>query len=291
MKKSSFFGCGGRVLSNVNSLGGILFHKNKQLANKEVVILMGGFARIATKEKLLLSIAEKLNKPAFIFDWHGLGLSKGNFGDVTVERLKNDLKRIMGMFLAEGFLKFHLVGHSLGACTIALFENEMSSCFDIGKKVFISAALDQSLLIRYWFAKERGIEFPLDKWQDKCKENSSFFDCSREKRNTDYNKCWEFETEFQEYSKESKSFKGIDFEPDYWLRESVMRYQYYLSDYHDFMGVLDDNALFIFGQNDRSVPLESFSFGVLNNVIVDADHYMAGKEEEIAETVADFIGE
>lgn len=290
MKNSSFFGCGGHISLNANSLGGILFHDDNQFTDNEIVILMGGFARVATKEKLLFSIAEKLSKSSFIFDWHGLGLSAGNFGDVTVKRLKDDLKRIVGVLFAEGFSKFHLVGHSLGACVIALFENELSGCFDIGKKVFISAALDQSLLLRYWFAKEKGNEFDIYKWQDNCEENSSSFDGSREKRKTDYAKCWEFEDDFQAYIRERKSFKGIDFNPDYWLSESTMRYQYYLSCYDDFIGVFDENALFICGQNDNSVPPESFSFGILNAITLEADHYMMGKEEEVAERVYDFIG-
>ena len=152
MGKRFFFGT--NVFEEGVELGGVMFPgKNNTNREKEVVIVMAGFSRVATKEDMLLEICAGLNLSSFLFDWHGLGMSSGDFSGVTVKKLVNDLKRVTCMLYAEGFEKFHLVGHSLASCVIALFSSECSNYISIGKKVLIAPALNQRLLLRYWFSK------------------------------------------------------------------------------------------------------------------------------------------
>jgi len=283
--------CGNRRLTRVDQLGGILCYDEKTVDyTNEVVIIMGGFARIATDEKLLLAIAEKASKPCFIFDWHGIGMSTGNFGDVTVERLATDLKRVVGMLFAEGFSKFHFVGHSLGACVIALFTKKYANIFDIGKKILIAPALDQSFLLRYWFAKENNIKLSIPVWNEGYEQHHGLFNGTRVGRWHDFSRCWDGETEFQKYIHKKKTIKGINFMPVYWEMENPMNYLYYLTGYDGMTStVSDENTLFIFGDNDKSIPLESIIFDATFKTILYADHYFTGEEDSVAKMANSFL--
>ena len=289
MKKREIF-CGNKISTKAVRLGGVLFCDDDIIDSKEIIVVMGGFSRVATREKLLLTIAEKSDKPCFVFDWHGLGMSGGDFGNVTVEGLANDLKRVIGMLFSEGFSKFHLVGHSLGACVIALFTDRYDKVFSIGKKIFISPALDQSFLLRCWFAKEKGLELCIPSWKERYEENCSLFQERRIRRECDFGKCWDHEEKFQEYIHAEKVIKGIYFTPNYWEMESPMNYLYYLAGYdHGFFGVLDDDILFIFGNQDSAVPFSSIDFNAVCRAIFHADHYLGGQEDGVSEIVNDFI--
>ncbi|TSD00825.1 MAG: hypothetical protein Athens071425_566 [Parcubacteria group bacterium Athens0714_25] len=290
--ESGKFYCCGQLLTESNQLGGI-FSCCNEMDNSEMAIIVGGFARVATEEKLLLAIAKKINMPSFVLDWHGLGMSEGNFGDVTVSRLKDDLKKVIWRFLSEGFSKFHLIGHSLGACAIALLdgENRETNCLNIDKKILLAPALNQSFLLRYWFAKENGFDFSISDWNEDCEKNSAHFnEWIRERRFCDFGACWVFEDKFKEYLQKRKLIKGISFEPDYWQQENSMNYLYYLHYDHMIEGVIDRKALFLLGEHDKTVPPESISFEAPNMYTLDdADHYFTGKEMEVAEIARIFL--
>jgi pimeloyl-ACP methyl ester carboxylesterase len=295
MKKEVIF-CGNRRLTRADQLGGILFYDDTFDYTNEIVVIMGGFARMATDEKILLAIAEKAGKPCFIFDWHGLGMSSGNFGDVTVEKLADDLKRIIGMLFAEGFSKFHFVGHSLGACVIALFTKKYAIIFDIGKKILIAPALDQSFLLRYWFARGNNLDFSISNWNAGYKETCHIF--HGEKVSLGYDaydatKCWNHENEFQKYIHFRKNIKDINIDATYWENESQMNYFYHLIN-NDFLNfpasvVSDRNLFLIFGSNDKSIPLDSVPIGAEDLFVFHADHYFAGEEDNVAKMVNGFL--
>lgn len=290
MKRKWSF-CGNQSLTSANHLGGVFYYNEKAVDyTTEVVVIMGGFARAATDEKLLRAIAEKAGKPCFIFDWHGVGMSTGNFGDVTVERLATDLKRVVGMLFAEGFSKFHFVGHSLGACVIALFGEKYASLFDIGKKIYIAPAFDQSFLLRYWFTQGRDFYFSIPFWRDRYENSCSLFSETRIKRECNFSACWNHEREFQEYIHLRKNIKGIDIDAVYWEMENPMNYLYYLTGYDGMTStVSDENALFIFGDDDKVIPIESIIFDATFKTILYADHYFAGEEDNVAKMVNSFL--
>lgn len=286
--------CGNRRLTRADQLGGILCYDEKTVDyTNEVVVIMGGFARIATDEKLLLAIAEKAGKPCFIFDWHGLGMSSGNFGDVTVEKLADDLRRIICLLFGEGFSRFHFVGHSLGACVIAVFVKKYANAFSIGKKILIAPALDQSFLLRYWFARGNNLDFSISDWNAGYEEACHIFYGVKVSLGYDATKCWNHEDEFQKYIHLGKNIKGINIDATYWENESQMNYFYHLIN-NDFLNfpasvVSDRNLFLIFGSEDINIPLDSVPIDVKDLFVFHADHYFAGEEDNVAKMVSVFL--
>jgi pimeloyl-ACP methyl ester carboxylesterase len=271
------------------ALRGLIYHKTKK-HDEEIVVMVGGFARAATQESFLRSIAEEIEKPVIIFDWHGLGMSDGNFSDVTVKRLAIDMKRFIGMLVSRGFFKFHLVGHSLGACVIAdIFEN---SSVDIGKMILLSPALKQNFLLRYWFAKEKGYTFNFGSWH--AYNDSGYRRWMRNKgEESNVGALWPYENEFLEYCKISKKVKRISFpiNPDYWKTEKSMDYSLSLPFEPMVKEVIcGNNILCVHGKDDSAIPVDLIEFGFQKSKIIDcADHYFTGKEKELAEIVTEFI--
>jgi len=270
-----------KVVQGFNSqefpgLGGLLKLPDP-VRDGEAVILMAGFLRPASKEKLLLEVANKLEKPALILDWHGLGMSGGDFGDVTVARLLLDLKRATGMLMSKGLFTFHLVGHGLAACVVAMAAKDPS--LNTGKSVFLAPALNQEYLLRYWFARERGCELTYYQWK-RFKFLQRVGACAEFKTN------WDYEHEFLEFCAAEKDIKGIRFRPDYWMAEKDSNYLNFTQ--LDIDLVPGKNALFVCGGEDETVPLNSHDWSDYL-LMENADHYFRGQEEAVAETVARFI--
>ncbi len=271
-------------------LGGFLFYDKSRgdLDSGEIVILMGGFARVATREDLLLTIAKKLNKPSFVFDWHGLGLSKGDFGDVTVERLADDLKRVVSIFVSEGFSRFHLIGHSLGACIIQRFYRQ--SYVNICKRILISPALNQNFLLRYWFAKKRGYDFNFEKWTEARSKKTFWQAMTDYGKDNFYSAYWLHEDEFKRFIEEEKEINGVKIKSDYWHEEKNNCYE--PSEHFSSRGeVSGDKILHIHGEKDTTVPYESIEFKFENSrIFKGADHYFLKHEDKVASVVSEFIG-
>lgn len=244
--------------SNSHDLGGVIFlDKPKNQTPEEIVIIMGGFARVATKEKLLLSIAETISLPAIIFDWHGLGMSQGAFSDVCAERLLIDLRKVVGFLMMKGFSRFHLTGHSFAACVIALATKD--PCLNIDKKILISPALNQRFLLRYWFANTHGYPEP-----------DIFFSTE-----------WPHEKAFLANCKEQKIVKGIAINPYYWQTEMKINYSHVLN---------GNKTLHIHGRDDDVVPLKSVATRFQETIIFDgANHYLAPREDNVAHAITDFL--
>lgn len=263
------------------ALGGLLFHDHyKGICEcDEMTILMGGFARVATQEKLLAEIAAELRRPAFILDWHGLGRSEGDFRDATVKRLLVDLKRSISHFNSRGVFKFNLIGHSLGACVIALAATDRD--LKIGKQVLLAPALNQAFLLRYWFAKERGYDFNYAKWFG-YNDQGFRLAMQAEGKVGVVDSYWPHENEFQQYCTQGREVKGIKILPDYWQTENFQNYDYPAD---------RSSALHLHGSLDSAVPPMCVELGFIDARLIDgADHYFSGHEKEVARLVSEFIG-
>lgn len=266
------------------SLGGKLYLTED--SRNEMVILMGGFARVATEERLLLAIAENLKKSAFILDWHGLGMSEGDFGDVTVSRLFQDLTRTIGYFKSKGYARFHLIGHSLGACVIALAQKELEG--EIGRQVLLSPALNQAYLLRYWFARKDRLRIRYNEW---AAYNDQAF---REKMiklgfKKMLNRCWPYEEQFNKSFAAGQRLKGMIIKPDYWQAEKDVDYGTYFQPDSQKM-IQNNQVLHLHGKSDSSVPLSCVGLKFAKrHYLSDAGHYFTGYEKFVIDDVSRFI--
>jgi len=120
--------------------------------SKNCVICLSGFERTASAEKKFKKVADEISKdlmPVFRLDFTGCGLSDGDFRNTTLNSLTVDFARTMQYLEEKGVEKFSIVAHSLG-CLVA--TNQMEQMKNkVEKIVFLSPALDQKNLLRYWF--------------------------------------------------------------------------------------------------------------------------------------------
>ncbi|NMB47798.1 hypothetical protein GYA01_03095, partial [Patescibacteria group bacterium] len=143
--------------NNINReiLRGIFVSKNKD--KKKVALMVGGFERSATTQKKFKVLADNLNISSLRLDYTGIGLSDGDFSDLTVQNLATDIKSATEVLNEKGFLEVIVVCHSLSACAVSLIAN----CFN--KIVLFAPALNQKELLRYWFVdsleKEKEIDW------------------------------------------------------------------------------------------------------------------------------------
>ena len=74
--------------NNINGeiLRGIFVSKNKD--KKKVALMVGGFERSATTQKKFKVLADNLNISSLRLDYTGIGLSDGDFSDLTVDVYK-----------------------------------------------------------------------------------------------------------------------------------------------------------------------------------------------------------
>ncbi len=231
---------------NDDILRGILvLPKNPQ----KVVVMSGGFERSATTEKKFKSLADELTKQnvaSFRFDYTGIGLSDGDFSQLTIKSLTEDWKNAIKIAKQETKLsEVSVVAHSLSTCTVAGLKKEMS--FD--KIVFIAPALNQRELLRYWFTvsemkkSQSEIVVDWDNFQKYLDEEKFLADCRKEDKMTKVNYI----------------------STEYFLENQNKNYAELLSNV--------ENILHIHGDSDNKVPLESLSVNFPNQIIIkDGDH-------------------
>lgn len=115
----------------------------------KAVIFLHGFER-TTVEPKFKRINDRLKGKANLlrFDFSGCGLSDGSFEDLTVKKLSLDLKNAIKL-MQNYASKIFIVAHSLAACVVLDYLKNKEN--DIKKIVFLSPALNQKELQRYWF--------------------------------------------------------------------------------------------------------------------------------------------
>lgn len=215
------------------------------------VICLSGFERSATTEKKFKKVADEISKnpmPVLRFDFTGCGLSDGDFRNTTLNSLTADFARAVQYLEEKGIKKFSIVAHSLGCLVVANQMEQMKN--KVEKIVFLSPALDQKDLLRYWFVvnkmkKEKlDIEITWHNYKQYLNEDEFLEDC----RKTD------------------KIIKANFINANYFLECQNI-------DLSDNFKLFSEKTLHIHGDKDVIVPLESININFSNQIIIEGgDH-------------------
>ncbi len=242
------------------TLKGILNYSSN--TKDEVLVCLHGFERTSMERKFqaLTEKVNKINLPSFRFDFTGCGMSNGDYSEMTITQMTDDLKRAIKTLSLNGFKKYSFFAHSLGACVLSNLLKEDSRFCKINKIILMAPALNQRDLLRYWFVQ---LQRPNTPWE----EYESFFS----------------EEKFEEYLKEET------------LLSNPVHLKYFEEnkdkDYScPFRG---EEVLHIHGMRDKVVPYESvdISYFSITNQILQGDHDMETPRHlnMWTQTVAEFL--
>lgn len=215
-------------------------------------VFLQGLERNATVEKKFRRLADALAARGIIslrFDASGCGLSDGDFAKTTLRGRSNELMAAVNYFQKDfGKMKISFVAHSLGMCALALKLDGLEDIIE--RMVFISPALNQSDLMRYYYVrdmmgtKEPGIIIGWDNYKKYLNEEEFTKDCSRTGR----------------------IMRENYIEPGYLLEAKDID----LSNYFD---KIREKILHVHGEHDIKVPLGSLNTKFPNRIIVSGgDH-------------------
>ncbi len=120
----------------------------------QAVVFVHGFERTSIEMKFK-NIVDRLKDEMVLwrFDFSGCGLSDGNFTDVTVEKMAQELNCALKTLIKyyPKIKKIILVGHSLAGCVIIDFLTKFD--LPIHKVVLFGPAWNQQQLLRYYFVR------------------------------------------------------------------------------------------------------------------------------------------
>lgn len=217
------------------TLRGLIDTADSSSGTKTGVVFVHGFERTSIETKFKNIVNElKGETNLFRFDFSGNGLSDGKFEDITVAKMKGELKAAINAFKREipHLEKINIAAHSLGASVALDFINENPGT--ISKSIFISPAFNQKNLHRYWFVKNT----------------------EGKKREISWNNYREYfsEEKFQEDLRIGKRMvKSHCLRNNYYLENEKIDYQDLFSE----QGIKPKNFLIIIGLLDDKVPPES----------------------------------
>jgi esterase/lipase len=220
--------------------------------SSEIVFCIHGFEKTATTEAKFKRLSDELSKnsiSSFRFDFSGCGFSGGDFKDMMVEKITDELFSAIKKVGEDR--KISIVCHSLAGCVLAGFKEKYPKIV-FEKIILLAPALNQKELLRYYFAVSRAkrIDKNLEvNWQN-WKE---YF----------------FEEEFlKSYESEGRMSKANYFPKGYFEENKEKDYSSY------FFGN-EENILHIHGDKDSAVPKESVNINFKNMLIVKGgDHDM-----------------
>jgi len=219
-----------------NHQGEVLRGLLDKSTSKRGVIFLHGFERTSVEIKFKNindSLRGKIN--IFRFDFSGCGLSDGNFEDVTVEKMTQELEKAVYIFkkYAPQVRELVLVGHSIAGCVALNFVNLN---FDtISKIVLLGPALNQRELLKYYFVRAK-------MWSQKILINWNNF------------RQYFVEKEFQQDLHIKKRMRKSHWISNLYFLENKE------SDYQKLFEALPlstKDILIVHGDSDNKVPLES----------------------------------
>jgi len=223
-------------LLKIGNNRGILVDKNTD----NIIIMIGGFERTATTEKKFKKLADNVNISSFRFDYSGIGLSDGDFSNITISSMTVELKNVLNE-LSKDYKNFIVFAHSLSACVIHNFDFE--------KNILISPALNQKELLRYYFVlsdpKLKDVKGKIDwsNYRNYLNEDDFLKNCELKNKMTKNNYIF----------------------PSYFLENKNIDYSKLIK--------RQDNILHIHGDKDDKVPIESLNIKFNNSIIVkNGDH-------------------
>ena len=228
-------------------------------SSKNCVICLSGFERSAVTEKKFKKVADEISKnlmPVLRFDFTGCGLSDGDFRNTTLNSLTADFAGAVQYLEEKGIKKFSIVAHSLGCLVVANQIEQMKN--KVEKVVFLSPALNQKDLLRYWFVVNKikkgkpDIEVTWHNYKEYLNEDEFLEDCQ----------------------KTDKTTKANFIDPDYFLECQNI-------DLSGNLKLFLDKTLHIHGNKDIVVPLESISVNFLNQIIVEGGDHDLEKPDQM----------
>lgn len=202
--------------------------------SRHLVVCLPGFERVTLEKKFKILELKLRGEVNFLcLDYPGLGLSDGSFSHFTINgsalKLKAVLKSIREWLVVN---EISFIGHSLGCAVISqyLLLNQLP---ELGKVVFLSPALNQANLFRYWFIKNKKLN-----GQNKNITWQNYNEYFNEKEFLDYALYYPMMTD-------SNALR-------YYYPENIDR------DFNDLLAEADWLKIFVVhGQLDNKVPLAS----------------------------------
>lgn len=250
-----------------NTLRGILVLPEKN-NDEHIVVMLGGFERATTSERKFKALSDVLVEhgvASFRFDVADVGLSDGDFYNMTTWTMANDLISAIDKVQSLGFRQVSFVGHSHAASTLSLLLKKI----DLAKIVLIAPATNQQGLLQMWFAK---IKNPT--------ANITFSNYKEYFNEDEYRKT------LQDVSWTDMMTNSHALSPK--LRE-VNSFIDFADNYKDY---LMNKILIIHGTNDQLCPLETVNIKTPNKIFVEGGNHDLEKPEQLKQWLSkavDFI--
>lgn len=236
-----------KLIEFKNHLGDTLRGIISETDSKKAILCVHGFERTSMEYKFKNILnAVKDEFIVFRFDFSGCILSEGNFEDVTLDKLSQELniayKKLIS--LNSNIDEVILVGHSISGCTIAKWILDKNPEL-VKKNIFLGPAWNEKEILKYFYvrAKYKG------KIDINWKNYPKYFD-----------------------PKEYQTAMNIE------LRERVAHYitnnffkENKDQDYSQLINKLPQKKLCIHGLNDKRVPIESIDYTKLNVELIKVD--------------------
>lgn len=211
------------------------------------IVMAHGFGR-SSKELKYEVLAQELAHQGIAslrFDFTGWGDSEGDLLDLSIERLADDLWAAREALVHEvGVHEIGVVAHSLGACAVV---QQLQQGRKYQRTVFIAPALNQYILMRYWFARRTKPDCTLEN----C---TAHFDGQA----------------FREYYSHNQVMQGKVVGAPYLLAMAQRDF---------FTGVKEQDILHIHGTADQIVPLKTITNTSVHplfrnhwNYVLNGDH-------------------
>ena len=241
-----------------NVIRGILVENSNQ---KHVAVMLGGFERATSTERKFKVLADELAKndiPSLRFDVADVGLSDGDFYQMTMQTIADDLLVVVENLKKLGFEKISFVGHSQAACAVSLLLKGI----DFEKIVLFASALNQKELQRLWFVQEKN---PLEKigWNN-----------YKEKLD---------EVEFQKTISQDALTKSHLLKAQFKQTNSNFNYE------ENFEGYNLKKILVVQGNGDKVCPIESLVIEFPNKILVEGGDHDMEKPEMIKQWVGGVV--
>lgn len=268
MKYAQHFKFDEALVGGITKVAGDYYYSKKD--DKDIVLLcLAGFARTASKEKVFVEIANKSPFDTVLLDYAGLGLSSkdNNFEDFFVSQIAEYVFEVCQQLNIITRKRIVLVTHGFGACIaskILMGENGL-----IKKCVFLSPALDQALLMRYWYNNEMDIKH--------------FKEKREHKQETD-------ESNFEDWLNSKPIIKGHQMNKRFLLECSQTNFEYHIEKLLEKSPGWRNRLQLVNAKNDKVVPTSSIGLGTDRLLLVDSDsHYFKGNEEKVTDIVISYI--
>lgn len=214
-----------------NTLRGIF----DDASSDECIIFVHGFEGTTIDVKYR-NFVEKLKGKVslFRFDFTGLGMSDGDFSEMTVGAMVEDLTEAVDEIISQNQIKrISIICHSLGAVVALIYAKKHLSI--INKIVMLAPALNQKDLQRYWYV----IQSMKKKDQEIVVDWSNYKDYLDDDLFHEY--CYTSQHRTSEHTMSN----------NYLLEVEESDYQILLTD------DIANKIMIVHGQDDDDVPLES----------------------------------